>query len=200
MCLHVVEDRVDKHADVRVFIRKQLEYNRDHLSVVQHKLSRWPEEHQFEKSIQNLLHHFIVFLFGAKHILKEFDQIAVRNLLGSLVVSAQSTDKHHAFEHDVVFCISVHQLVLQKLKDTFTLHHLVPPVCRHVDHGAEKLKKQVGIFPALDCQLDVDLHVVFKSVDRLRVELCDVSANFKQQGILEFECALNQSLVLLFLR
>jgi hypothetical protein len=105
--------------------------------VVQHQLSSWPEEHQFEKGIQNLLHHFIVFLFGAKHILEEFYQIAVRNLLGGLVVSAQGTNKHHALEHDVVLCIAVHELVLQKLKDAFTLHHLVPSVCRHVHHGSE---------------------------------------------------------------
>jgi len=129
--------------------------------MVQYQLSCWPEEHQFEKSIQNLLHHFIILLFGAKHILQQFYQITVRNLLGGLVVSAQGTDKHHTLEHDVVLCIAVHELVLQELEDAFTFHHLVPPVSRHVHHGTEKLKQQIGIFPALNCQLDVDLHVVF---------------------------------------
>ena len=41
---------------------------------------------------------------------------------------------------------------------------------------------------------------MFKSVDRLRVELSDVPAHFEQERILEFKCSLNQSLVLLFLR
>ncbi len=67
--LHVVEDGVDEDADVSLLVREELKDDGDHLRLVQHHVSCWPEEQELKEGVQNLLHHFIIFLLRAKQIL-----------------------------------------------------------------------------------------------------------------------------------
>jgi hypothetical protein len=63
MYLHVVQNCIDKHSNVGVLVRKQLKHDRNHLSLIEDYLTCRTKEQKFEKSVKDLLNHFIVFLF-----------------------------------------------------------------------------------------------------------------------------------------
>jgi hypothetical protein len=73
--LDVVQDRIHESFDVGVLVTQQLQHNRDHLSLVQDDVSRWFEEQEFKESVQDLLHHLIVFLLSSQQVLQHFNEI-----------------------------------------------------------------------------------------------------------------------------
>ena len=62
--LNVVKNGIHKHAYVWVFIRQELQNDRNHLGLVQNDFAGWTVKEEFEKCIQNLLNHLIIFLLS----------------------------------------------------------------------------------------------------------------------------------------
>jgi len=59
---------------------------------MQHNLSGWLEEEEFEESVQDLLHHLIVLLLGPKQVLKHLNQVRGGDVLCYLIVTANGGD------------------------------------------------------------------------------------------------------------
>lgn len=93
--LNVVENGINQPLDIRILVTQQFQHNRHHLRLMQHNLPRTLEKQELKKSVQNLLHHFIVLLFGAKEVLEHFYQVGLRHHLGDLFVSDYGGDQHY---------------------------------------------------------------------------------------------------------
>ena len=77
--LHVVQDCVHKHPDIWVLVRKQLQYDRHHLRLVQNHVASRSEEQELEEGVKDLLDHFVVLLLRAKQVLQELDEVGLRD-------------------------------------------------------------------------------------------------------------------------
>jgi hypothetical protein len=75
MDLNEVKDCIDQHSDVRVLITQQLQYNGDHLGLMQDYLASRLEEEELKERVEYLLHHLIVFLLRSQQVLEHFNQI-----------------------------------------------------------------------------------------------------------------------------
>ena len=73
--LDVVEDGVDEALNVWVLVTEELKDDCDHLGLVEHDVSCWREEQELEEGVENLLHHFIVFLLGSEEVLQHLDKV-----------------------------------------------------------------------------------------------------------------------------
>ena len=107
---------------------------------MQNNLSCWFEEQKFEKSIQNLLDHLIIFLFGSQKILEHLDEIRVANLNSDSLSSADCGNEHDTLENDIIFSETINQVVVDEVQEVGSLDGLLPLVSRDVDHGTEELK------------------------------------------------------------
>lgn len=54
---------------------------------MQHDISRRTEEQKLEESVQNLLNHFVVLLFGTQEVLKQFDKVGRGDCLSDVVIT-----------------------------------------------------------------------------------------------------------------
>lgn len=72
--LDVIEDGIDKTLNIWVLVTEQLKNNSDHLGLVENDVSCWREEEELEESVQNLLDHFVILLFGSEKVLKHLDE------------------------------------------------------------------------------------------------------------------------------
>lgn len=169
------------------------------MGVTQYLLPRWPKEQELEESIQNLLNHLVILLFGTEHILQELDQVGFSDHLSSDIISAHCTAQHHAFENHIIFSVAGHQLRLQKVDNTLVFHSEFPLVGWDVDHSSKQFNKHISVLLGVDCIVDIVFQVLFKGLDRGWIKLGHISANFEKEGILTFKCTLNKLLVLLFL-
>lgn len=144
--LNVVENGIDQHAYVWVFVREEFQNYRDHLCLVQNDFAGWTVKEEFEKCIQNLLNHLIIFLFSSQHILQQANQVAVCNHLSCWFIATNSATKHNTLKNYVVFCVAIHQMVVKKFYNILLFHNLQPLVGRDVNHRADQLQQQVSIF------------------------------------------------------
>lgn len=67
--LNVIEDSIDETLNIWVFVTEQLKNDSDHLGLVKHDVPCWCEEEELEERVQNLLDHFVIFLFGSEEVL-----------------------------------------------------------------------------------------------------------------------------------
>jgi len=81
---------------------------------MQDDISSRLKEQKFQKNIEYLLDHLVVFLFGSKHVLQQLNEVRRCYDVGNLVVSAKSTDKHETFKNDVVFRKAVDQVIVNE--------------------------------------------------------------------------------------
>lgn len=67
--LNVIEDSIDETLNIWVLVTEQLKNDCDHLGLVKHDVSCWSKEEELEERVQNLLDHFVIFLFGSEEVL-----------------------------------------------------------------------------------------------------------------------------------
>jgi hypothetical protein len=79
------------------------------------------------------------------------------------------------------------------------MHHFVPLVSVHVNHGAEELNLQICVFSAVLRHNDVLLEVALKSLDGRWRKLGDVAAHLEKEGVVKLDCTVNQFIKLLVL-
>lgn len=163
--LHVVEDCVHQNSDIWILIGKKFKYDGHHLGLVEYDFPRWSEEEELEESVQDLLDHFIVFLFGSKQVLQQFDKIRGCDDLSNLIISTDRANKHHAFQNDIIFCISVHQVIVEELNHIPLFNLFLPFVSWHVNHCSKKFEKKVSVVIRLLSKFNVSVHVFFKKVE-----------------------------------
>lgn len=72
--LNIIKDSIDESLNIWILVTEQLKYNCDHLGLVENDVSRWCEEEELEESVQDLLDHFVILLFGSEEILQHFDE------------------------------------------------------------------------------------------------------------------------------
>ena len=120
-------------------------------------------------------------------------------MLRDLIVTANSGDKHHAFQDYVVLGIAVDEVVVQILNQVGAMHHFVPLVCVHVHHGTEEFNLQICVFSAVLRHNDVLLEVALKSLDGRWRKLGDVATHLEKEGIVKFDRTVNQLIKLLIL-
>jgi hypothetical protein len=106
---------------------------------MQHNLTCGTKEQELEEGVQDLLHHFVVFLLSAQQVLKKLDQVRRSNCLRDVVITADGADQHDTLQQDVIFCVSVHQVVMKKLNQVPLFNLLRPEIGRNVDHCSEQL-------------------------------------------------------------
>ena len=72
--LNVIKDSIDEALNVWVLVTEQFKDDRDHLGLVKNDVSCWCKEEELEESVEDLLDHFVIFLFGSEKILQHFDE------------------------------------------------------------------------------------------------------------------------------
>lgn len=90
-------------------------------------------------------------------------------------------------------------MIMQKLDDSVMFNFMRPIVGWHVDHRAEKLEQQVGMFLRDLRELDVLFHVSFECLEWIRIELRNIAANFEQKRVAILESPINQLFMLVVL-
>jgi len=106
--------------------------------LVQNNFAGRPKEKEFEKSIQNLLHHLIVLLLRTEHILQQPDQVALSNDTSCVIIPAHGAAEHDTLQDHVIFRIAIHQLRLQEFDEALLCHGFKPLIRRYVDHSAQQ--------------------------------------------------------------
>ena len=74
-----------------------------------------------------------------------------------------------------------------------------PSVGGDVDHGTQKLEEQIGVLISLVGELDIAVHISFKSIQRVGVELSDITAHFEEESVAVLESSLDKLLMLVVL-
>lgn len=107
------------------------------------------KEQKLEECVQNLLHHFIIFLLRTQEILQHLDQVRRSDMLPNFIITADSSYKHYTLQHDIILGISVDEVVVKELNEVRSVHNFIPLVSVHVNHCAEQLNLQVSVFTTM---------------------------------------------------
>ena len=79
------------------------------------------------------------------------------------------------------------------------MHHFVPLVSVHVNHGAEELNLQICVFSAVLRHNDILLEVPLKSLYGRRRKLGDVATHLEKECVVKLDCTVNELIKLLVL-
>lgn len=150
---------------------------------MQHYVTGRLEEQELEESVEDLLYHLIIFLFGPEQVLQHLNQIGFRNDPGNRFGSSDSGDKHHALENDVVLSEAVDEVVVDELEEVCPLYRFLPCVVLDVHHGAEEFEHEVGVVAALLHEEAVVLKVMDECFVAVGVELCYVTYTLEKEGV-----------------
>jgi hypothetical protein len=93
---------------------------------VQDDLACRLEEKEFEECVENLLHHLIIFLFGAEKVLEHLYEERAGDLLSDVIISTNSGDENHTLEDDVIFSVAIDEVVVQEFYHVGVVDDLLP--------------------------------------------------------------------------
>ena len=79
------------------------------------------------------------------------------------------------------------------------MHHFVPLVSMHVDHGAEEFHLQICVLSAVLRHNDVLFEVALKGLDCRWCKLGDVATHLEKEGVVKLYSTVNQLIKLLIL-
>jgi len=88
---------------------------------------------------------------------------------------------------------------MQEFNHSRVLELVCPSVRGDVYHSTEQLQEKISVLVSLMSELNVAVHISFKRIQRVGIELRDIAANFEKQGVAVLESSLDQLLVLVVL-
>lgn len=88
---------------------------------------------------------------------------------------------------------------MQEFNHSRVLELVCPSVRWDVYHSTEQLQEKISVLVSLMSELDIAVHISFKRIQRVGIELRDIAANFEKQGVAVLESPLDQLLVLVVL-